>query len=41
MLEQPNNDPALIFQHPGSIEALVGTRLNKKKSRGSNAHYAA
>ena len=30
-MDQPNNDPSLIFAHPGSIEALVGTTLFKKK----------
>lgn len=29
--EQPNNDPILLFAHPGSIESLVGRRLYKKK----------
>ena len=30
-MDRPNNDPAIIFAHPGSIEALVGTSLVKKK----------
>ena len=29
--EQPNNDPQLLFVHPGSIEAVVGSRLLRKK----------
>ena len=31
MSEQPNNDPVLLFQHPGSIENLVGTTFLRKK----------
>lgn len=31
MSEQPNNDPSLLFAHPGSIENLVGTVFYKKK----------
>lgn len=30
-MDQPNNDPSLIYAHPGSIEALVGSTLIKKK----------
>ena len=30
--QQPNNDPQLLFTPPGSIEALVGRHLIKKKA---------
>ena len=30
--EQPNNDPQLLFVPPGSLEAVFGTRLLKKKA---------
>lgn len=33
MLEQPNNDPALLFVQPESIEFLVGSSFLRKKGQ--------
>lgn len=31
MSEQPNNDPNLLFEHPGSLENLIGSTVLRKK----------